>query len=110
MTSRQKVKPDGVVKTSDDSPHQVLHHGVVFVLDTAVVSMQTGGGFAEAIISSSSSVSFCSATKSPISNPPLHTMSEASSTAASILLKTATSYVVVVDISGLSEGREVFET
>ena len=46
VASNQKVKPDGVVKTSEDSPHQVLHHGGVLVLATAVVSMQTGGGFA----------------------------------------------------------------
>ena len=50
VASNQKVKPDGVVKTSEDSPHQVLHHGVVLVLATAVVSMQTGGGFAEAVM------------------------------------------------------------
>ena len=51
MASYQRVKPDGVVKTSEDSPHQVLHHGVV-LLATAVVNMQTGGGFSKAVISS----------------------------------------------------------
>ena len=34
----------------EHSPHEVLHHGVIFVLTTTVVSMQTGGGFAEAIM------------------------------------------------------------
>ena len=55
MASNQKVKPDGVVKTSEDSPHQVLHYGVVLVLATAVVSMQTGGGFAEAVMAEKNS-------------------------------------------------------
>ena len=50
VASNQKVKPDGVVKTSEDSPHQILHHGGVLVLATAVVSMQTGGRFTEAVM------------------------------------------------------------
>ena len=49
MASDHKVQPDGVVQTSEDSPHQVLHHGVL-ILATAVVSMQTGGGFAKTIM------------------------------------------------------------
>ena len=50
MASNHKVQPDGVVQTSEDSPHQVLHHGVVLILATTVVSMQTDGGFAEAVM------------------------------------------------------------
>ena len=50
MASDHKVQPDGVVQTSEDLPHQILHHGGVLILATAVVSMQTGGGFAKAIM------------------------------------------------------------
>ena len=50
MASNNKVQMDGVVHTCEHSPHEVLHHGVIFILATAVVSMQTGGGFAEAIM------------------------------------------------------------
>ena len=50
MASYHKVQIDGVVQTCEHSPHEVLHHGVIFILATAVVSMQTGDGFAEAII------------------------------------------------------------
>ena len=50
VASIHKVQPDGVVQTSEDSPHQVLHHGVVLILATTVVSMQTDGGFAEAVM------------------------------------------------------------
>ena len=34
----------------EHSPHQLLHHGVILILATAVISVQTGGGLAEAII------------------------------------------------------------
>ena len=50
VASNHKVQPDGVVQTSEDSPHQVLHHGGVLILATTVVSMQTDGGFAEAVM------------------------------------------------------------
>ena len=50
VASDHKVQFDGVVQTSEDSPHQILHHGVVLILATAIVSMQTGGGFAEAVM------------------------------------------------------------
>ena len=38
------------MQTCEHSPHEVLHHGVILVLATTVVSMQTGGGFAEAMM------------------------------------------------------------
>ena len=43
------------MQTCEHSPHKVLHHGVlhhgvILILTTAVVSMQTGGGFAEAMV------------------------------------------------------------
>ena len=47
MASNHKVQFDGAVQTCEHSPHEVLHHGVIFVLTTAVVSMQTG---AEAMV------------------------------------------------------------
>ena len=50
MASNHEVQLDGVVQTCEHSPHEVLHHGVLLVLATAVVSMQTGGGFAEAMM------------------------------------------------------------
>ena len=49
VASNHKVQPDGVVQTSEDSPHQVLHHGVL-ILATTVVSMQTDGGFAKTVM------------------------------------------------------------
>ena len=42
VASDHKVQMDGLVQTCEHSPHEVLHHGVIFVLATAVVSMQTG--------------------------------------------------------------------
>ena len=42
MASNHEVQIDGLVQTFEHSPHQVLHHGVVLVLVTAVVIMQTG--------------------------------------------------------------------
>ena len=45
MASNHKEQVDGVVQTCEHSPHEVLHHGVILILATAVVSMQTGGGF-----------------------------------------------------------------
>ena len=50
VASNHEVQIDGLVHTCEHSPHEVLHHGVIFVLTTTVVSMQTGGGFAEAIM------------------------------------------------------------
>ena len=51
VAGAQTVQLDGVVQTSKDSLHQVLHHdSIVLILATAVVSMQTGGGFTKAII------------------------------------------------------------
>ena len=47
MASNHEVQLDGMVHTCEHSPHEILHHGVVLVLATAVVSMQTGSGFAE---------------------------------------------------------------
>ena len=55
MASNHEVKPDGAVKTSEDSLHQVLHNGIVLVLAAAVVSMQTGGGFAKNVIAGKNS-------------------------------------------------------
>ena len=42
VASDHKVQMDGLVQTCEHSPHEVLHHGVIFVLATAVVSIQTG--------------------------------------------------------------------
>ena len=42
MASNHEVQRDGLVP-----PHEVLHHGVILVLATTVVSMQTGDGFTE---------------------------------------------------------------
>ena len=50
VASNHEVQMDGLVQTSEHSPHEVLHHGVILVLATAVVSMQTGGGFAETMM------------------------------------------------------------
>ena len=50
VTRNHKVQMDGLVQTCEHSPHEVLHHGVILILATAVVSEQTGGGFAEAIM------------------------------------------------------------
>ena len=50
VASNHEVQSDGLVQTCEHSPHEVLHHGVIFILATAVVSMQTGGGFAEAMM------------------------------------------------------------
>jgi hypothetical protein len=50
VASDHEVQTGGLVLTCEHSPHEVLHHGVIFVLATAVVSMQTGGGFAEAMM------------------------------------------------------------
>ena len=41
VASDHEMQLDGVVQTCEDSQHQVLHHGVVFILATAVVNMQT---------------------------------------------------------------------
>ena len=38
------------MQTCEHSPHEVMHHGVVLILATSVISMQTGGGLAEAIM------------------------------------------------------------
>ena len=50
VTRNHEVQVDGLVQTCEHSPNEVLHHGVVLVRATAVVSVQTGGGLAEAII------------------------------------------------------------
>ena len=50
MASNHEVQIDGLVHTCEHSPHEVLHYGVIFVLTTTVVSMQTDGGFVEAIM------------------------------------------------------------
>ena len=50
MASNHEVQMDGLVQTCEHSPHEVLHHGVILILATAVVSMQTGSGFAEAMM------------------------------------------------------------
>ena len=42
VASNQEVQMDGLVQTCEHSSHEVLHHGVIFILATAVVSMQTG--------------------------------------------------------------------
>ena len=42
VASDHEVQMDGLVQTCEHSPHEVLHHGVIFILATAVVSMQTG--------------------------------------------------------------------
>ena len=39
VASDHEVLMDGVVQTCEHSPHKVLHHGVILVLATAVVSM-----------------------------------------------------------------------
>ena len=48
VASDHEVQTDGLVQACEHSPQKVLHRGVVFVLATAVVIMQTGGGFAKA--------------------------------------------------------------
>ena len=55
MASNHEVQMDGLVQTLEHSPHEVLHHGVVLVPATAVVSMQTGGGFTEAMVAAKKS-------------------------------------------------------
>ena len=50
VASNHEVQMDGLVQTCEHSPHEVLHHGVILILATAVVSMQTGSGFAEAMM------------------------------------------------------------
>ena len=45
------------MQTCEHSPHNVLHHGVIFILTTTVVSMQTGGGFAKAMVAKKSPAS-----------------------------------------------------
>ena len=50
VASNHEVQVDGLVQTCEHSPHEVLHHGVVLVLVTAVVSVQTSGGLTEAIM------------------------------------------------------------
>ena len=42
MASNHEMQMDRFVQTCEHSPLEVLHHGVVHVLATAVVSMQTG--------------------------------------------------------------------
>ena len=39
-----------MVQTCEHSPHEVLHHGVILVLTTAVVSMQTGDSFTKTMV------------------------------------------------------------
>ena len=50
VTRNHKVQMDGLVQTCEHSPHEVLHHGVILILATAVVSVQTGVGFADTIM------------------------------------------------------------
>ena len=50
MASNHEVQVDGVVQPCQHSPHEVLHHGVVFILATTVVSMQTDGTLAKAVM------------------------------------------------------------
>ena len=50
MTSNHEVQVDGLVQTCEHSAHEVLHHGVILVLVTAVVRVQTGGGLAKSIM------------------------------------------------------------
>jgi hypothetical protein len=54
VASDHEVQMDGLVQNSEHSPHEVLHYGV---LATAVVTMQTGGGFAEAMMAGKKSTS-----------------------------------------------------
>ena len=42
VASDHEVQMDGLVQTCEHSPHEILHRGVIFILATAVVSMQTG--------------------------------------------------------------------
>ena len=39
VACNHEVQFDGLVQTCEHSPHKVLHHGVVFILATTVVSM-----------------------------------------------------------------------
>ena len=50
VTRNHDVQVDGLVQTCEHSLREVLHHGVILVLATAVVSVQTSGGFTEAIM------------------------------------------------------------
>ena len=50
MTRNHEVQVDGLVQTCEHSPHEVLHHGVILVLATAAVIVQTGGGLPKAIM------------------------------------------------------------
>ena len=53
-----------------------------------------------------SSMSLCSTTISPISNPMFQTMSGTAVTVSSTSLKTNTLYSEMMDVVGLSEGRQ----
>ena len=39
VASNHEVQRNGLVQTSEHSPHEVLHHGVILILATTVVSM-----------------------------------------------------------------------
>ena len=50
MASYHDVEIDCVVQTSQDPPHQILHHGVIFVLPRAIVCVQARGRLPKAIM------------------------------------------------------------
>ena len=50
MAGYHEVQVDGGWSARHDSPEQVLHHGVIFVLHTAGVNMQAGTGLAQTVV------------------------------------------------------------
>ena len=50
MARDHEVEVDSVVQTSEDPPHQILQHGVVFVLPSTVVCVQAHSRFPKAIV------------------------------------------------------------
>ena len=50
MARDHEVEVDCVVHTSQDPPHQILQHGIVFVLPSTVVCVQAHSRFPKAIV------------------------------------------------------------
>ena len=50
MASYHEVEVDCVVQTCQDPPHQILHHGVIFVLPRAIVCVQAHGRLPKVIM------------------------------------------------------------
>ena len=50
LTSNHEVQVDGGVSASHDSPEQVLQHGIVLVLTTAIVGVQADTGLTQTVV------------------------------------------------------------